>query len=685
MIDLLSFILSYYPAYFLAFSSFFREKDVYGTIQFSRYVQFMMIVVVAYVITNVLTLYTDDQYLNRGFGEEVVAVIKLTFYVISLILILFFALKTSFYYSRMFIGIFSIVFVVIDVALRMAVKRILLPKYKESDSAEKIVVISDSHQAEDILKHLISSNDWRYRVTGIVLVDQTDEGKGDSGEKELCGIPVVGRDLESAREFIEFRTSSVFYALTDIPAKEKEAHLEMFSAMGKTIHLHLEDVTLSVSTKKLDTLGGLSVMTFLPGAPMARRTMIFKGVTDLILCLATLPVFAAVTVLTAFLNLLFSRGPLFTEHVRIGQSGGRFYLYRFRTMYVNAHEREAEGQSVITPAGRILRFFHMDGMPQWINVFSREMGFVGPKPALLKDYLSMNKEERSQYTAKPGVTGNWAIDEYNRNNDFENERGLVGYAAILLTAVFRFITFRSNRSKWYHEYEAEERIQCRELFAERIPLAYAKTGYQPRGGFLYRFLKRTADIVLSAAGIFVLIPVYLIIAIAIIGTDGGTPFYAHSRIGKHGQRIRIFKFRSMREDAGDLTRLLTPEQLEQYRKEFKINNDPRITEIGLLLRRTSLDELPQLFNVLGGSLSLIGPRPVVEDEISNYGPDTEKFLSVKPGMTGYWQAYARNEAGYGDGKRQSMELYYVEHRSLWFDLRIFFKTFGSVFSGKGAL
>ena len=96
------------------------------------------------------------------------------------------------------------------------------------------------------------------------------------------------------------------------------------------------------------------------------------------------------------------------------------------------------------------------------------------------------------------------------------------------------------------------------------------------------------------------------------------------------------------------------------------------------------DELPQLFNILGGSLSIIGPRPIVEKETEYYADQLEKFLSVKPGLTGYWQAYARNNATYESGERQRMEMYYVEHRSLWMDIKIFFKTIGTVVSGDGA-
>ena len=130
---------------------------------------------------------------------------------------------------------------------------------------------------------------------------------------------------------------------------------------------------------------------------------------------------------------------------------------------------------------------------------------------------------------------------------------------------------------------------------------------------------------------------------------------------------------------------LTPEQMQQYYTEFKIDNDPRITKVGNFLRKTSLDELPQLFNVLFNDMSLIGPRPLIESEIQMYYSDYyDVLLSAKPGVTGYWQAYARNNATYQSGERQQMELYYVHNASAWLDIKILFKTVVSVLKREGA-
>lgn len=202
---------------------------------------------------------------------------------------------------------------------------------------------------------------------------------------------------------------------------------------------------------------------------------------------------------------------------------------------------------------------------------------------------------------------------------------------------------------------------------------------------IYLFFKRVFDIFSSSVAMVVLSPVFLIIAILIKKEDNGPIFYNHKRVGQYGKDLVIYKFRSMMTEENQAKVVLTPEQIEQYKKEYKIDNDPRITKVGKILRKTSLDELPQLLNILKGQLSVVGPRPIVKDELSKYtDSQRKKFLSVKPGLTGYWQAYARNNATYESGIRQRMEIHYVDNASFGFDLKIIFKTVVSVIKKTGA-
>lgn len=217
-------------------------------------------------------------------------------------------------------------------------------------------------------------------------------------------------------------------------------------------------------------------------------------------------------------------------------------------------------------------------------------------------------------------------------------------------------------------------------------LYYAETEFSKRlKTKSYLFIKRLFDFLASLAALILLSPLMLILAILVYLDDPGKVFYGHLRIGKNGKPFKVWKFRSMYMNADKMIDLLTPEQAKQYYTEFKIDNDPRITKIGNFLRKTSLDELPQLFNVLCNDMSLVGPRPLIESEIQTYYADMyDTLLAVKPGVTGYWQAYARNNATYQSGERQKMEMYYVHNASLWLDIKILFKTIGSVLKKQGA-
>lgn len=202
---------------------------------------------------------------------------------------------------------------------------------------------------------------------------------------------------------------------------------------------------------------------------------------------------------------------------------------------------------------------------------------------------------------------------------------------------------------------------------------------------IFFFIKRCIDIILSLLGLIILSPVFLLIAILIKKEDHGNVFYKHKRIGHMNKDIYIYKFRSMTnkyKTFDEFYQTLSDEQKQEWDENFKLENDPRITKIGKFIRKTSLDELPQIINILKGDMSIIGPRPVVNDEIEKYGNQKAKFLSVKPGLTGYWAANGRSATTYED--RIKLELYYIDHCSLLLDIKIFFKTILLVLKKEGA-
>lgn len=198
----------------------------------------------------------------------------------------------------------------------------------------------------------------------------------------------------------------------------------------------------------------------------------------------------------------------------------------------------------------------------------------------------------------------------------------------------------------------------------------------------YLFFKRILDIVLSLVGLTISILPMMVISLVIMLESPGPAIYLHHRIGKNGKSLPLLKFRSMYANADEMMNDFTPEQKAEWEDNFKLDHDPRITRVGKFLRRISLDELPQLVNILRGELSIVGPRPVVQEELEKYGDNQAKFLSVTPGLTGYWQAYARSTCSYE--QRMEMELYYVENANFWWDIKIMFATVGAVIKGHGA-
>lgn len=199
-----------------------------------------------------------------------------------------------------------------------------------------------------------------------------------------------------------------------------------------------------------------------------------------------------------------------------------------------------------------------------------------------------------------------------------------------------------------------------------------------------RVLKRIFDIIGSLAIIIVLAPVLIYISRK-VKKDGGPAIYGHERIGKNGHPFKCLKFRSMVIDSKEvLAELLAkdPSAKEEWDATFKLKNDPRITKIGGFLRRTSLDELPQLFNVLRGEMSLVGPRPIITAELERYNDEVDYYLLSKPGMTGLWQVSGRSDVDYET--RVYLDAWYVKNWSMWNDIAILFKTIGVVLKKDGA-
>ena len=233
------------------------------------------------------------------------------------------------------------------------------------------------------------------------------------------------------------------------------------------------------------------------------------------------------------------------------------------------------------------------------------------------------------------------------------------------------------------EEQEDELIKTREIIMNVEQQGVQRTSVRELG---YRFIKRTFDIVCGLIGVICLIPLTILVKIiSVCSGDHKSIFYTQKRIGKNGREFKLYKLRSMVPNADEIleqTLKIDKVRAEEWKKYQKFEHDPRITKIGNILRKTSLDEVPQFINILKGDMSMIGPRPLVPGELDLHDGNHEIYESVRPGITGWWACNGRSATTYAE--RLELEYYYVKNKSLWLDIKCVFKTISAVLTKKGA-
>jgi len=233
-----------------------------------------------------------------------------------------------------------------------------------------------------------------------------------------------------------------------------------------------------------------------------------------------------------------------------------------------------------------------------------------------------------------------------------------------------------------------------QLISVKMLRAFVKRGFQPlasrsqhRGLSRHRldgdFAKRLFDVMFSLSVLILFLPLYLLLAMLIAISSPGPIFYVQERVGRNYKPFGCIKFRTMVANADEILLDIiekSPEMREEFEDNFKLKHDPRLTWIGRFLRITSLDEFPQFWNVLKGDMSVVGPRPLVPEELPKYGRYMDKILTIRPGITGLWQVSGRNDIPYPH--RVQIDVYYVNFRSFWLDLWLIVKTIGVIISTK---
>lgn len=694
-LDVMVMFTSYLIANRIKFG-FFRTGLINRT---EHYLTLFLLEFAVYVVVYFVA-FRNDNIVNRKLFQEIYAVGKMYAYIIVLTSGCIYFAKMGEYYSRVQMFITFIISPIATVIVRQIFKRLVTKEYHRSGANEKIMLVTTSDQVENVIKIIKTTRNWDFRISNIAIVDCDRTGQ------IIDKIEIVANGDNLMEVLATAEIDSVFVHLPNGYVFDQKAFVTAVNDMGKTVYLNVNEYEMKIGERRLDFLGRYAVVTWKNKTYRLRYLLAKKGF-DLIFglfgSLLIIPVW-----IFAFIGKLVTGdlGPVIITIVRVGKNGRRFYYHKFRTMYMDAVSRcdkwIMEGKKGVdpryTPVGWILKKTKLENLPSTWNVLWGDMSIVGNPAPSLPEFLDYSDYHRKSLSVKPGVFGFWQAYADNgerlseeEQSEFDREYILNCTLGLDIRIVFRIICpFCKSipKAKFSSNALAHDEMKMLDVILnERKPLRYRSVVLekQERPSFvIYKMLKRLADIVLSALALIVLSPVFIVLGICVKVSDGGSVFYGHTRIGYKGKKISVYKFRSMKTNAGDLEKILTPEQLEQYVKEFKIDNDPRITKIGGFLRKTSLDELPQLINILKGELSIVGPRPIVEKETEIYGSDIAKLLSVKPGLTGYWQAYARNNATYESGERQRMEMYYVEHCSLWLDIKILFRTVFSVIRKDGA-
>lgn len=680
LIDLFSIAMAFIVAYVIKFEAF-NNNHLNENMQ--EYTILAIIVLLAYILVSVLFLYNDD-FISRNVRFEVFASFKMIMYVAIIVIAFLFFSKISSVYSRIQLTLFLILAVPIDSMCRLMGKRHLLVHYRHSNSAQKMLIITTKEEASAAIKRLRSKKGWFYNIIGVAIVNQNMESS------RIEGVKVVANRENLLEKVVTMEMDSAIIISDQMTDEYVTTLIRTLQAIGKTVHIRLHEYELSGGDRRLQQIGDYATVSYMVDGNIRNRQAVLKRTLDVMTSLIGIILTVILIPFVWILNGVESPGKVIISRVRVSKNGRRYYQYRFRIFRMDAKQRIENGKSPYTKNGFLLYKLRLDALPMSFNLLFGDLAFLGPKSPSVSEYLGYEDWQRRNLCVCPGVTGWWVEDEdetaATSEDAYLGEWNLFQDFRIFVMSVIGSVV--SSKKRTLSREEIQEYVQAIEGYRTyNRRLDYDRTAFHLKitpMTLIYLGLKRLTDIILSLAGLLVLSPIFLVISILVNADDGGSPFYGHERVGKYGKKIKVYKFRSMRKDAGDLETLLTPAQLEQYKREFKIDNDPRITKVGNFLRKTSLDELPQLLNILKGDISIIGPRPIVEKETKIYGEDVAKLLSVKPGLTGYWQAYARNNATYESGERQKMEMYYVEHFGMWTDIKIFFKTIISVVHQEGA-
>ncbi len=422
LIDLICVIAALATALILRFGSIKQalSMPVHYTVGI-----YMMLFCVLY---NVLADWNRG-FFKRGTFVEFVAVVKYDIVMMAAIACIMYVTHVAGDYSRLTFGYFAIGNLIYTMAAHCGFKYFMLRFYQKSSSSDKVMVVTESDYAEELIKRILASKPWNYEVTSIAILDSDFEGE------KIMGIPVVAGKHDLFDVSRQMPLDQVFMYLPGTPAKEVRSYILDFQTMGVVCHYNVEMKELNLAGKTAGHFAGYAVMTFSMQYFDYRR-MLIKRFIDICGGLIGSLITIVLTPIVALAIKVESRGPVFFAQTRIGKNGRRFKIYKFRSMYIDAEERKKElaaqnemsdgfmfkmeNDPRITKVGRFIRKTSIDEFPQFFNVLKGDMSLVGTRPPTEDEFEQYSNYYRRRMSITPGLTGMWQVKGRGKVTEFED-------------------------------------------------------------------------------------------------------------------------------------------------------------------------------------------------------------------------------------------------------------------------
>lgn len=412
VIDVVVAVVSFVISYLLRYGSFHKFRIAGG-------VAFVSLIVFCVIFE--LLLDWNHYIFKRGFFDELMAVLKYDILMLISVGFSIFALKQGHVFSRILFGILAIVLYIMTYMSHILFKKWMYRFYRRSNSADKVLVITESTQIDQLMEDIQRDNAWSYRVTELIFTDKTDVS-------EYHGIPVSSGD-----SLAQHAIDVVLIHLPDAKPDKLESYLNYFETMGVECNITLLNLNRKTSAQSMGSFAGHVVATYSPNVIDYRRRFI-KRLFDIIGAIIGLMIAAILTPFIALAIAVDSRGPILYSQIRVGKNGRRFKIYKFRSMYKDADARKQalmaenemsglmfkmENDPRITRVGRFLRKTSLDELPQFYNILRGDMSLIGTRPPTEEEFEHYNAYYRRRLSITPGLSGLWQVSGRSDINDFD--------------------------------------------------------------------------------------------------------------------------------------------------------------------------------------------------------------------------------------------------------------------------